>query len=116
MSPPASTAATKLSSVLPGAIRSAPLWPTKRNPADPWVARALEELVLAGEDLRDGVVGEDAPDRVGEGAGGREHGDVVRGAGAKRNRVGDDYPLDLRVLVGEPCERRAGEAAAGGAR
>jgi hypothetical protein len=40
-----------------------------------------EELVLAGEDLGDRVVGEDAADRVGEGAGGREHGDVVRAPG-----------------------------------
>ena len=31
VSTPASTAARKLSSVLPGAIRSAPLWPTRRS-------------------------------------------------------------------------------------
>ncbi len=31
MSTPAASAASKLASVLPGAIRSAPLWPTRRN-------------------------------------------------------------------------------------
>src|SRR6188472_4223507 len=35
-----------------------------------------EELVLAGEDLGDRVVGENAPDRVGKCAGGREDLDV----------------------------------------
>jgi hypothetical protein len=54
----------------------------------------LEELVLAGEDLGDRVVGEDPPDRVGERLGGRDHGDVVRCAGALREGVGHDDPLD----------------------
>src|SRR4029077_3250741 len=114
VSTPAATAAAKLSSVLPGAIASAPLWPTRRSLLGASVARALEELVLAGEDLGDRVVGEDAADRVGEGAGGREHGDLVRGAGAQRQRVGDDDPLDRRV--GQPFVGGAGEDAVGGSR
>ena len=46
------------------------------------VHRGLEQLVLAGEDLGDRVVGEDAADRIGERLRRGEHVDVVRGARA----------------------------------
>src|SRR6476619_333736 len=62
-------------------------------------AARSKKLVLAREDLGDRVVGEDAADRVGEGAGGREHGDVVWRAGTQRDRVADDDLLDVGVLV-----------------
>src|SRR4029079_14931083 len=72
-----------------------------------------EKLVLAGEDLGDRVVGEDPADGVVEGLGGREDVDVVGGAVAERDRVGDDDLLDLRVLVGEPLEGGTAEDAVG---
>src|SRR6476646_1150706 len=113
VSTPAATAAPKLSSVFPGAIRSAPLWPTRRSPLRPSATGALEELVLAGEDLGHRVVGENAADRVGEGRRRGEDRDVVGGAGTQRQRVGDDDLLDRRV--GQALVGGTGEDAVGGA-
>jgi len=56
------------------------------------VRQALEQLVLAGEDLGDGIVGEDAPDRVLENVGAGELGDQVGRAVVERDRVRDDDP------------------------
>src|SRR5690349_14973552 len=67
----------------------------------------LEELILAGEDFADGVVAEDAADRIGEDVGHRDDLDLLRRAGAQRDRVGDDDLLERRVL--EILERAAGE-------
>ena len=74
--------------------------------------RDLEELVLAAEDRRDGVVGEDVHDRLGEQARDAEDGHVV-GAPAEvdRDRVGDDDAVDvgladlLEGVVGEESVR-----------
>src|SRR5437762_2688325 len=58
---------------------------------------ALEELVLAGEDRRDRVVGEDVVDRLGEQLRDREAPDLVGPVElVDRHRVGDG---DLRQLA-----------------
>ena len=58
----------------------------------------LEELVLAAEDRRDGVVGEDIHDRLGEELRDREHGHVRRHLHrVDRHGVGDDDAVDRRV-------------------
>src|SRR5947209_290556 len=73
-----------------------------------------EELILAGEDLRHGVVGEDPPHRVGEDVGARQHADVVGRAAPQRHRVGDDDPGERRGR--ERLERVAREDSVGRAR
>src|SRR4030095_12370257 len=69
--------------------------------------RALEELVLAGEDLGDRVVDEDAADRVLEDVGAGELGDQVGGALAQRDGVRDHDPRKLRRR--QRLERVAGK-------
>ena len=66
----------------------------------------LEQLVLAAEDLADGVVDEDPPDRVGQQLGARQHADVLRAVGAHRDRVGDDDLLEPRGPRGSRTRRR----------
>src|SRR5262249_35555952 len=89
--------------------------PTRRRRSErpvraPWSpAVKLEELVLAAEDRRDGVVGKDVHDRLGEEAGDRQHGELLGlRERVDRNRVRDDDALD-RVGVGEGLERVTAE-------
>src|SRR5919109_5675265 len=50
ISTPASAAAVKLSIVLPGAIRSAPLWPMRRNPIECFPRATLVSAIAAPVD------------------------------------------------------------------
>src|SRR5262252_5124049 len=85
----------------------------------PSATRSSEELVLSTEHLADGVVGEDAPDRIGQELGAAEDTDVVGSAGAQRDRVGDDDLLEARAgevligVAGEDGVRRGGVDAGG---
>src|SRR5665647_306672 len=72
--------------------------------------RTLEELVLAAEDRRDGVVGEDVHDRLCEQLRDGQHRHVLRHLElVDRHGVGDDDAVDRRVV--ELLERTAAEDA-----
>src|SRR4051794_13778192 len=61
-----------------------------RTQAGAGLQASSEQLVLAGEYLGDGVVGEDLANRFRQQIGGRDLGDHVRGSVGQRDRVGDD--------------------------
>src|SRR3954452_2159804 len=78
---------------------SSALWPPSRSS---WSSRlttqaSSEQLVLAGEDLADGVVGEDLADRLRQELRGRDHADHLGPVVADRDRVGDDDSGQRRV-------------------
>src|ERR1700691_5093478 len=62
------------------------------------IATASEQLVLAAEDFTDGVIDEDATDRVGQELRAGQHADVLGPVGTDGDRVGHDDLLQARGL------------------
>src|SRR3954471_15137836 len=78
---------------------SSAVWPPSRSS---WSSRltteaSSEQLIFAGEDLTDGVVGEDLADRLRQQVRGRDDADHLGPVLADRDRVGDDDSGQRRV-------------------
>src|SRR4051812_18133946 len=83
-----------------------------RTPPGASLQPSSEELVFAGEDFRDGVVGEDLADRLREQLGRRDHADHLWRPLADRDRVGHHDARQWRVAECLPSAAR--EDAVGG--